>query len=295
MKILVVGGNGMLGHALLRSWSSAHDVRVTLRRPKRDYERFGMFSEENSFFDVDVRNMESVGNIIRHLRPDIVVNAVGIIKQRAESKQAVVAIYTNALFPHLLAECCELHGARVIHLSTDCVFSGARGMYHESDFADGDTLYGRSKLLGEIAYPRGLTLRTSIIGLELDNRSSLIEWYLAQSNPVSGYTKAIYSGVTTSEIARVIEEIALNHTDLAGLYHVASEPISKYELLTKLSALLGGVAVEVKPDNKFECDRSLDGSRFKDATGYVTPTWEEMLRELADEIIARHQTELASL
>jgi len=277
----------MLGHALLRSWSSAHDVRVTLRRSKHDCERFGIFTDDNAFYGVDVRSIDSVRAVVRGFRPELVVNAVGVIKQRAESKEAIASIYTNALFPHLLAECCGLHGARLVHLSTDCVFSGNRGMYEETDFADGDSLYGRSKFLGEIAYPHALTLRTSIIGLELEEKSSLIEWYLAQNSPVNGFSKAIYSGFTTAEMARIIEHVAMDYPELNGVYHVASAPVSKYDLLRKLSALLGGRAATVSATDDFVCDRSLNASRFGAMTGYVAPSWDRMLSELADEIVGR--------
>jgi len=289
MRILVIGGNGMLGHALLRHWRSRHDVKVTLRRGPDAYEDMGLFSSENAVYGVDVGRMELVVDAIGSFRPEVVVNAVGIIKQRDASADAVASIYTNALFPHLLAGACADQGARVIHLSTDCVFSGSAGSNRESDHPDTESLYGRSKLLGELDYPNAVTLRTSIIGLELSAKASLIEWYLSQREPVNGFSRAIYSGFPTAEMARIIELVALSHPTLRGVYHVASAPISKYDLLRRFSAMLDGLAAAVERDDSFACDRSLDGSRFAAATGYAAPSWDDMLRELANEVLDRSQ------
>ncbi len=287
MRILILGGDGMLGHQLLRSWQHAHDVRVTLRNDAVHYAHYGLFSAENSFYGIDARDFSAVEQVVKAFRPEAVVNAIGIVKQRDEAGDAILSLEINALLPHRLSLLCGEIGARLIHLSTDCVFSGRKGMYTEDDWEDARDLYGRSKLLGEVREAHAVTLRTSIIGLELARKRSLIEWFLAQRGQVRGFTRAIYSGFTTLEMARIIERILLRHRDLSGLWHVASEPISKYDLLQKLSRHLGRRDVELLRDDGFACDRSLDASRFRARTGYQPPSWDAMLAELAGQIQER--------
>jgi len=287
VRILILGGDGMLGHQLLQSWQSAHEVKVTLRRPLSDYAQYGLFSVQNSIDCVDVRHFEHLQGVLRDFRPAAVVNAVGIIKQREEAHAAIPSIEVNALLPHRLHVCCAEIGARLVHLSTDCVFSGRKGMYREDDLEDARDLYGRSKLLGEVYDVPAVTLRTSIIGLELARKRSLIEWFLAQTGTVRGFTRAIYSGFTTLEMARIIEFVLCEQTDLSGLWHVASQPVSKYELLKTLATLLNRRDIDVIPDNDFVCDRSLDASRFQTRTGYLPPSWDTMLAELAVQIQER--------
>ena len=208
------------------------------------------------------------------------INAVGVIKQRAEAQDAVASIRVNALLPHELAAACASAGARLIHLSTDCVFSGIKGGQRESDAPDPPDLYGRSKWLGEPDAPHVLTLRTSMVGRELETRFGLVEWFLAQrGGSATGYRRAIFSGLTTIALARLIGELIEKHADLAGLWHVAAEPISKYELLKLLNSAYGS-PVTLTPDDGFLCDRSLDGSRFRARTGFTAPSWPDMIAAL---------------
>lgn len=286
MRVLILGGDGMLGHQLLRHLAPRHEVRVTLRRPLAAYREHGPFSAENSLAGIDARDWPAVEAALGAVSPEAVVNCIGIVKQRQEASSPVPAIEVNSLFPHRLLEGCRAAGSRLIHLSTDCVFSGRAGGYREDDLPDPVDLYGRSKLLGEPAAP-ALTLRTSIIGLELARKTGLVEWFLAQRGAVRGFRRAIYSGFTTREMARVIERLLTAHPELAGVWHLASRPISKYDLLVSLARTLRRRDVEVLPDDDFTCDRSLDGSRLAEATGYRAPPWEVMLEELADEIRRR--------
>jgi dTDP-4-dehydrorhamnose reductase len=175
-----------------------------------------------------------------------------------------------------------------VHMSTDCVFSGSKGMYLETDFEDAADLYGRSKLLGEVDTPHSITLRTSIIGLELSRKKSLIEWFLAQRGSIKGYSKVIYSGFTTIEMARIIEMLLLEQPTLSGVWHVASAPISKFDLLVELATILNRSDIEIEQDDTFVCDRSLDASQFGHATGYHAPNWHQMLGELAEQIQERN-------
>ena len=277
----------MLGHELLQSYSNSHDVRVTLRNDLKDYPENRLFTVNNTFAGVDVSSIDRLESVLRGFSPDAVINAVGIIKQREDASSYVPCIEINALLPHKLSALCKKTDSRLIHISTDCVFSGKKGNYNEEDFADANDLYGRSKFLGEVNDNHCITLRTSIIGLELRHKKSLIEWFLSQSGEINGFQKAIYSGLTTMEMARVIEHLLVNHPDLSGIYHLASTPISKYELLSLLARLLKRNDIVIKPDDKFVCDRSLDASRFMRDTGYIAPAWDIMLKELADRIISR--------
>jgi len=287
VRILILGGYGMLGHQLLKSWQGKHEVRVTLRGDSMRYAGYGLFTPENSFYGVDVLDFSRVEQVVRIFRPEAVVNAIGIVKQRIEAHDAILSLEVNSLLPHRLSQLCKKVGARLIHLSTDCVFSGGRGMYTEDDLEDARDLYGRSKLMGEVHDAHAVTLRTSIIGLELSRNKSLIEWFLAQSGQVKGFTRAVYSGFTTSEMARIIEQVLLEHRSMSGLWHVASEPISKYALLAELSGLMQRSDIDLLPENDFFCERSLDATRFNTETGYQPPSWHDMLKELAADIRER--------
>lgn len=287
MRCLILGGDGMLGHQLLTSWRQRHEVRVTLRGPLSAYAKYGLFHPDNSFDGVDACDSERVLEVMGEFRPEAVINCVGVIKQRSAAKQALPSITINSLLPHRLRLICAAAGARLVHLSTDCVFNGRRGNYRQSDHADAEDLYGLSKYLGEVGDAPGITIRSSIIGLELSRKQSLLEWFLAQRGTIKGFTNAIYSGVTTAEMARVIEHVLTEQPDLHGVWQVASQPINKCELLCRLSAVLGRRDVSIVPDETFHCDRSLDGSDFARRTGYRVSDWDRMLRELADQIQGR--------
>jgi dTDP-4-dehydrorhamnose reductase len=281
LRVLIFGGDGMLGHQLLRHLGPRHETRVTLRRGLADYARFGLFDGDNSFDRTDARDAQRVAAVISDFRPDAVVNAAGIVKQRPEAHEHELAEAVNARFPHRLAELCREQGSRLVHLSTDCVFSGEKGNYTESDRPDPVDLYGKTKLEGEVDAPGAITLRTSIIGTELDRKTGLVEWFLAQrGKTVKGYRKAIFSGFITAELARLIEQILTRHPDASGLYHASSAPISKYDLLDGLNRRLR-LGVTLAPDDAVACDRSLDSSRFRGAFGYAPPSWDAMLDELA--------------
>jgi dTDP-4-dehydrorhamnose reductase len=281
MRVLIIGGSGMLGHQLCRLLQNRMDVWVTFRTSSESY---GLLPEDRRIVNVQVQDTDRVQKVLDSVKPDAVVNAVGIVKQRDDARQAVPSIQVNALFPHQLADLCVERGIRVIQISTDCVFSGFRGNYSEIDVPDPVDLYGRTKLLGELNRPGCLTLRTSIIGWQLNTFSSLLSWFALQRNKhIKGYRKAIYSGFSTTVLAQLIGDILQTRPDLSGIYQVASEPISKYELLVKLRDILGWKDIIIDPDDQFFCDRSLSGTRFSTATGWRPPTWEAMLQGLATE------------
>ena len=279
MRILILGGDGMLGHQLLKHLQPRYEVKVTLRQDLNTYASFGMFSNENAYGAIDIRSMERLVEVMADFRPEAVINAVGIVKQRVDAKESIPSLEINALLPHRLAVLCKSIGARLIHLSTDCIFSGERGSYQESDPSDAEDLYGKTKYLGEVHEVNSLTLRTSIIGRELSRHTSLLDWFLAQTGMVKGFTNAIYTGFTTLEMSRIIEKMLIEFPGASGVYQVSSDPINKYELLLLFKEKLGH-DIDIIPDNNFCCDRSLDSSRFRTDFNYTPPTWPAMIEEL---------------
>lgn len=276
----------MLGHQLVKSLGISYDVYATYRRPEGEYDSILANHSSNSHFNLDVRSFSAVEKIIRDIRPDVVINSIGIVKQRDDASDSVLSIEVNSLFPHQLSSLAKQIQARLVTISTDCVFSGATGMYRESDTPDAADIYGRSKLLGEVYDEHALTLRTSIIGLETSRNAGLVEWFLAQNGSIRGYRNAIFSGLTTVELARVIDHCIGEHPECSGLYHVSSQPISKFDLLCGLREKLG-LSIEIVADEDFSTNKSLDSSRFRMACNYDPPSWDVMLDELASQITER--------
>jgi len=285
MKILILGGDGMLGHQLLKLLRERHEVKVTLRQEFQAYAGVRLFSPENSFSGVDLRVSDRLLAVLSAFRADAVVNAAGIVKQRPDGLDVIPNLEINALLPHRLASICAATDARLIHISTDCVFSGNRGQYHEDDIPDPVDIYGHAKLLGEVSRPGVITLRTSIIGHSLYRNASLIDWFLRQQGRIKGYRNAIFSGFTTKEVSRVIATLLERHPAASGLYHLSSSAISKYDLLVRLRDRLGR-SIEIAPDDTVSIDRSLDSTRFRSEFGYAPPSWDKMLDELAQDIQA---------
>ncbi len=280
MKILVLGVSGMLGNAMFRVLSENAEIEVFGTARSSSAQRY--FAPEMSkkiIAGVDVENQDALTHVFAKVKPQVVINCIGLIKQLAVADDPLQALPINAMLPHRLARLCELGSARLIHISTDCVFAGTNGNYRESDPADATDLYGKSKHLGEVTYPHTITLRTSIIGHELSSSYALLGWFLAQEGQVKGYTKAIFSGLPTVELARVVRDVVLPRSELSGLYHVASAPIAKYDLL-KLIADVYGKKIEIIPDDALVIDRSLNAERFKNATGYVAPPWPDLVKRM---------------
>lgn len=284
MKVLVLGVTGMLGNAVFRVFACdpAFEVWGTLRSGSA-MRYFPSQSHERLLAGVDVLDQDALASAMAKVRPDVVINCVGLIKQLADANDPLTALPINAMLPHRLARLCELAGARLIHVSTDCVFSGNRGLYRESDLSDAEDLYGKSKYIGELHdVPHAITLRTSIIGHELNSDYALVDWFLSQQGSVKGFSRAIFSGLPTVELARVMKDYVLPHPELNGLYHVAAEPISKLDLL-QLVAAQYGKAIEIYPDDTLAIDRSLDASNFSQATGYKAPAWPDLIRGMFEQ------------
>jgi dTDP-4-dehydrorhamnose reductase len=281
MRILILGGDGMLGHQLFKSLSSRHDVRVTLRQRLSAYKDFNLFSAENAYEGIEVGSVDRLIDVLGEFQPEAVVNAVGIVKQRSTAKESIPSLEINSLFPHRLAGLCRAMGIRMVHMSTDCVFSGRRGSYQETDGSDAEDLYGRTKYLGEVYDSHCVTLRTSMIGRELSRKQGLLEWFLSQrGGSVQGFKNALFSGFTTLELSRIIEKILMEYPEKGGLYHVSSDPISKFDLLTLIKRKMG-LRIEIIPTEEPRLDRSLDSTRFRKNLNYTPRTWEEMIGELS--------------
>jgi dTDP-4-dehydrorhamnose reductase len=239
-----------------------------------------MDSSEGIIEGIDASNGDELDRLLTALKPDVVVNCIGTIKQRPGAADPVQSIAINSLLPHRLSRTLEHWNGRVIHFSTDCVFSGAHGNYAETDQSDATDIYGRTKFLGEVSTGRALTIRTSIIGRELAHHTGLLDWFLAQrGRTVRGFTRAWWSGVTTNHLSHVVADIVRDKSSLAGLYQLSSGRISKYDLLLLLRDAYS-LDVEIEPDETLFCDRSLRGDLFGQRAGYVFPGWQALLTDL---------------
>jgi len=286
MKIVVLGANGMLGHKMFQTLRTQFPETVgTLRGEPRGMTRsfIKQYPADAFCIGLDVMETKDLRNFLNTLRPDYIVNCIGIIKQLPAAKEAIPSIMINSLLPHLLADWASDWGGKLIHFSTDCVFSGEKGNYREDDLSDAEDLYGKTKYLGEARRDNALIIRTSIIGRELEGFSSLLEWVLAQKGKkVGGFVNAIYTGVTTIYLSQLVARIISENPSLAGLFQVATEPISKYDLLRKIKQYYQ-LDVQIEPNVDFRCDRSMHSEMFLERTGWVVPDWDSLLAELADD------------
>ncbi len=280
LKILILGVTGMLGNAVFRflSKTSEHKV-VGSARSSNAKNFFPQNLTDRVICGVNVENYDSLITLFKFVQPDIVINCIGLVKQIDAADDPLIAIPINSLLPHRLAKLSELTGARLIHFSTDCVFSGMKGMYKESDESDARDLYGRSKYLGEVSYSNSITLRTSIIGHELSGARSLVDWFLSQERYIKGYRRAIFSGLPTVEVARVLRDIVIPNPNLAGIYHLSVDPIDKFTLL-QLIARIYKKSIDIIPDDSLIIDRSLDSNRFRLVTDFSPKPWEQLITEM---------------
>ncbi|MCK5133669.1 MAG: SDR family oxidoreductase [Candidatus Sabulitectum sp.] len=285
-KVLVLGGDGMLGHKVFQVFNEDYETHASFLG-LRDYtSAFPVYKEvpaSRIHIGVNALNYAALQSLIEEVQPDVVVNCIGLIKQLEEASDHILAIQMNSVLPHNLAQICSSSGARLVHVSTDCVFSGDKGNYTEDDPSDVMDLYGKSKALGEVNYAPHLTVRTSIIGREWVRSTALLEWFLSQQGKtVKGYKNAVYSGFTTEAIARLIKKTVSERPDLTGLWHVSSNPVSKLELISMIKEAWG-LDITVEPFEDTPCDRSLDSSRFFGETGFERPSWESMIEGLVED------------
>ncbi len=285
-RVLILGITGMLGHTLFKEMNKNTNLEVFgTTRNKNGLENY--FTEDEMIKirgNVDADNFETVIRAIASVQPTIIINCIGIIKQLPISKDPLTAITVNAQLPHRISLVARSANARFIHISTDCVFNGKKGNYTEKDHSNAEDLYGRTKFLGEVAYPHCVTLRTSIIGHELKTNYSLVDWFMSQQNDVNGFTKAMYSGFPTIEIVNIISNYVIPNKNLTGLYHVSSDAISKFDLLNILKEIYKK-DININPFSDFVLDRSMNSDKFKIATGYVAPSWNQLIENMYNHVM----------
>lgn len=273
MKFLVLGCNGMAGHTIsLYLKKQGHDV-LGFDRAKSQYVKS---------INGDAHDTEFLRRIILEGKFDTVINCIGILNQFAEQNKAL-ASFLNSYFPHFLTEITEGTDTQIIHMSTDCVFSGKRGEYTEDDFRDGETFYDRSKALGELEDEKNITLRNSIVGSDINPKGiGLLNWFMYQSGEINGYTKAMWTGQTTLQLAKTMEMAAREKAH--GLYNaVPDHSISKYDLLKLFNHYLRKDTLTINPIDGVNADKSLKRTRYE--FGYLIPDYETMVAELAEWII----------
>jgi len=280
ISILVVGATGLIGSTLFMrlSLNSNYNVFGSIRN-SNDKSYFPFKLANKLIANAEASNYQKWSLIFEKVKPDIVINCLGITKHLQEGDDPLITIPINSYFPHYLNSICEKNHSRLIHISSDCVFSGAGGNYLESDIPDAQDLYGRSKALGEVSQGSAITLRTSTIGHELHSSFGLLDWFLAQSHSCQGFKNAYFSGVTTQELSRIIENYVIPDQGLQGLYHVGAAKISKFKLLSQIAHEYDK-KIEIIPNYEFKIDRSLNSDRFCEATGYQPPAWSKLIREM---------------
>lgn len=282
-RVLILGGGGMLGHKLVQAFAGDFETWTTIRGDAADYGRYGLLDGRRVIAGIDAHNFDGLVATFARIRPHAVINCIGIIKQLSSASDPILSLTINSLLPHKVQQLCHANEARLIHFSTDCVFSGRKGGYTDDDQSDALDLYGRSKFLGETSGPGALTIRSSVVGRELATTSGLVEWFLAQrGGVVRGYTRASFSGFTTRTMARIVRSVLLDHPALSGTVQISSAPITKYDLLGLVRNAYA-VPVEIVPDDTVQIDRTLDSSRFRTITGFVPPSWPEMIDDMASD------------
>jgi dTDP-4-dehydrorhamnose reductase len=286
MTIVVLGANGMLGHKIVERLSPRHDVVGTVRAMVADPALAARAPDAEIITGVSADRFAAVARLLGRIRPSAIVNCIGVIKQRPEAQDAATTIAINAVFPNQLAEWCASRGVRLVHFSTDCVFSGSAGPYRPDALPDAGDTYGRSKALGEVGGPGRLTIRSSVIGHELAGRLSLVDWFLSRAGgEVKGYARALYKGLPAVVMAELVERALTDWRDLHGIWQVASAPISKHDLLHLINARYGA-GIRITRDGSFHCDRRLDGSAFAARTGWQAPPWEELVARMHEDFLA---------
>lgn len=270
----------MIGSAMMRAMHAKFPLTTWGTIRDSSFQRyFEPDIAEHLIPGIGVENIDALAKVLGERAPDVVINCAGLTKHKDGADDPLIAVPINTIFPHRLARLCGLIDARLIHISTDCVFSGSGGMYKESDFADASDVYGRSKILGEVAYGNNVTLRTSTIGRELNSKFGLLEWFLAQQGSCKGYKNAIFSGFPTSYFATVVRDIVLPNSNIRGLYHVSADPISKFDLLSMI-AMEYSKKIDIVSEEDFCIDRSLDSTAFKKLTGFQSPDWKTLIQTM---------------
>ena len=285
MKILILGANGMIGHQMWRKLDQAFPGQVwgSVRNEATFYKKFGIFKSERLIPHLDVTDFVKTQRVLDEHKPDVILNCIGITLRKPEIKNSELCLEVNSMFPHRLSFWVKKNKTRLIHFSTDCVFDGSDGLYDEDSDPTAKDVYGKTKFLGEVSGQGCLTLRTPILGREIEGKTELVEWFLAQKNKkIKGFANAIYSGITSPEIAKQVIQIIKNYPNLEGLYQISSQPISKYDLLVMLNEI-AAVDATIERDETYATNKSLDSKKYRQLTGYQPPSWHYMLTEMMGE------------
>jgi dTDP-4-dehydrorhamnose reductase len=287
MRILILGGNGMIGHKMYQILSKfKEDTWVTLRNDLSTYSFSSIYNYEKVIDNIDLTDFNKLSRILNEIKPDIILNASGITIRRGVEKIKSNTILINSALPHFLNEWVSFNNKRLIHFSTDCVFSGKKGDYLDTDIKDAYDLYGSTKSLGEIIDSQfAVTLRGSMIGRELENKTELFEWFLKQKNKkIKGFSEVIYSGITTVKMAEIILTLINNYPNLTGIYNISSKPITKLALL-KLCNEYFDVNAIIEMDGSYSSNKNLISEKFFNHIGMKQPNWEDLIKQLKDECI----------
>ena len=278
MKILILGGDGMIGHKMVQVLGAQNHEIVISVREKRDLSLKSFSSKSKVFFNDFIK--DNALNFLDKVNPDVIINAIGVTIRRGVNDHVSNSIYINSYFPHQLANWAGIHNKRLIHFSTDCVFSGSEGSYSEDATPNASDYYGKTKGLGEVLSKNALTLRSSMIGPELFNKTELFEWVINnKEKEINGFSRVIYSGVTTVYMARLVADLIENHKDLSGIYNIASNPISKFELLHLINDNFD-LGLVINKDQSIISNKTLDPSKIDNELGIKSPSWNELIIEL---------------
>lgn len=285
-KILILGASGMLGHQMwrrLNEWSrtTGHQILGTVRKSKDHYKNLGLSNTQNLIDGVDVGDFKKLNLLLDDVKPTVVINCVGLTLRKKDLADIEKCYQLNGMLPQFVGHWCGTHNAKLFHFSTDCVFDGKKGgAYAEADMPTAFDHYGVSKYLGEVGSGNNLTMRLSIVGRELENKTELFEWIFSQADKsAKGFAAAKYTGMTTNWVAREVIRILENHPELSGVYQVSSEVITKFEIMQKLNEKFK-LNIQIEKNSDYAVDKSLDSSRYQKATGFVKPTWDQMIDDL---------------
>ena len=279
-KLIVLGATGLLGNTLLKYFSKQSNIKCYgIIRKSSDIDKLKSIKNVK-LYKIDYKNKNNIIKVFNKIKPNLIINCIGVVKQLTHKNQLSEIIRINSFLPHYLTELANVKSkTRFIQFSTDCVFSGTKGKYKETDFPGAQDIYGRSKLLGELTYPNTLTLRTSIIGHELQTKYSLLSWFLDQKKPIKGYKNAIFSGLTALEIAKFLEKFIIPNKKLNGMYHLSGNTIDKYELLNLVKSVYKK-DIKIIIDKKVKINRSLNSNLLQKQTGYKPPNWTKLIQEM---------------
>lgn len=286
MRILILGGNGMIGHKIFQVISNKHlDTWVLFKKSFNDISFNEIFNKTNIIDNFDLSNFHKLSTLLNNLKPEVIINAVGITIRRGIDNIPSKSIQINSALPHFINEWVILNNKRLIHFSTDCVFSGDQGSYTENSIPDARDIYGKSKALGEVSSKNTLTLRGSMIGREIENKTELLEWVLSQRNKqLKAFSNVIYSGITTIRMAKLVLKIIEEFPQMHGIYNVSSECISKYDLI-KLFVKEFNISIDIISDDSYISKKDLDSTKFYNELGIDKPNWNDLIIELINDYL----------